>query len=97
MFIGLSMTDVNLMRWLGSRYDEVLADKLSQQRVAQRPLLKAGRAVARALERHYWIRTPRADHTQFISAHLERRGVLAYELPEWGKPFTDLMKRCFPA
>jgi len=95
VFIGLSMTDVNLMRWLGARFCEVQEDKLSQQRVSKKPLLAASKAVTRALDRHYWIRPADADPTRFISSHLERRGVASLEIDGWGAPLVDLLSECF--
>ena len=95
VFIGLSMRDVNLMRWLGQRYCEVEADKLA--RVVSGTLSSGDvhDSLRRTLDRHFWIRTAGDDPSGFISIHLERRGISSVEISGWGRPFNDLMAECF--
>ena len=74
LFIGLSMSDVNLMRWLGMHFGELVSSKLSQSRRQGWTPQRLQNSIREA-ERHYWIRTPDADPTGLISSHLRRRGV----------------------
>jgi len=97
LFIGMSMTDINVMRWLGVRSGEIVADRDAQRRAAP------GKAEASAeylehlaLAQHLWIRTASADPTGLVSKHLRRRGVRSVELSAWGAPFRRCMKVCFP-
>jgi len=97
VFIGLSMTDINIMRWLGVRYNEIVADRETQRRAA------AGLAQAsldelkkRALTQHVWVRTDSADETGLIAGHLRARGVESVVLPSWGAPFRAWMTDLFP-
>ncbi len=93
IFIGLSMTDANLMRWFGLRFTEFLRDRMSFYEYTGRG---AAEEKARdALSRHYWICTPADDPGRLIASHLERRGVVTVQIPNWGQPFADLMAECF--
>lgn len=95
IFIGLSMTDVNLMRWLGTRYNAVRDDVLAQHAARAS---NGGEARARdALQRHFWIRTAAADSHGLISQLLLERGVRAVPLEAWGEPFQRLMRDSFGA
>jgi len=94
VFIGLSMTDVNLMRWLGVRFNEIVNDKEAQYlQTVGANLGDARRAQRRALERHYWIKRPSVD--DLIEPHMAARGILPVHLDAWGAPFTALMQECF--
>lgn len=107
IFIGLSMTDPNLLRWLALRYNEVAADTHAQARRVARagdssPLagaFDAERMEARMAERlagHFWIRTPGDDTTGLLSQFLSRRGVEAVEIPSWSDgSFEALFRECF--
>lgn len=99
IFVGLSMTDVNLMRWLGVRALEILDDKHSQFRA--RPVRNDDalrRSQQNALQRHWWVRAGEVDSgTELIRHWLDSRGVRTVTLPSWGAPFADLLARCFPA
>ena len=95
VFVGLSMRDVNLMRWLGQRYCEVESDKLGQVRNGSLDAGDVGEGLRRTLDRHFWIRTRDTDPSGFVSMHLERRGISSVEIGSWGEPFYDLMAECF--
>lgn len=93
VFVGLSMHDVNLMRWLGTRYNAVRADVLSQHAG-----LASARGAARvrdALARHFWVHTRTADPHELIGALLKLRGVQPLRLSDWGAPFQRLMFESF--
>lgn len=96
IFIGLSMTDVNLMRWLGVRFNEVVDDKAAHYLSSKNPNPRRLRdAQRRALSRHYWITDRSWDRFDFVPNHLGHRGVRTVELKSWGAPFAELMKRTF--
>lgn len=107
LFVGLSMTDPNLLRWLGLRYNEIAHDADKQagrvQRVREMSVLKgafkeetlAARIESR-LAGHFWIRTPADDPTGLLSAFLLRRGVEAVMIPSWNDgSFDRLLRECF--
>jgi hypothetical protein len=100
VFIGVSMKDVNLVRWLGVRYHAIVTDKASQHAVASRKgrgPRNPERSRRSALERHFWIRPPSDDPDSLIGELLHERGVLSVEIDGWGAPFTALMAECFPS
>lgn len=88
IFAGLSMHDVNLMRWLAVRFEEVVRDaKRHGERDAERHL-----------RRHFWIHTANDDPTGIVSEVLDRRGVRSVELSSWHEgELADLLRACFPA
>jgi hypothetical protein len=102
LFIGLSMTDINVMRWLAVRANEIEQDKEEQyaeqsgeQADARN---RARRSVKTALERHFWIRAEADDPTGFIGRCLQLRGVRSVPLDSWrGPAFSQLLAECFPA
>jgi len=94
VFIGLSMTDLNITRWLGVRYNEILTDRQMQRQVVTRPGMGLEALQRRSLRRHYWVRTKDAAH-DIVAEHLECRGVSSVVLPQWGTPFNRLMRDCF--
>ena len=95
VFIGTSMTDVNLMRWLGTHFSELRADKLSQYLSEGKAPRLADKAAGRALRRHYWLRTDSSDSDNLITAHVYRRGVFSVSLQDWKQDFSGLMQACF--
>lgn len=97
VFIGLSMFDVNLIRWLGIRYHAVRSDKKSEHESSGRsgPAARL-RSERLALERHFWVRLPDDDPERLVSALLKERGVASVEIDGWGKPFERLIRGCFP-
>jgi hypothetical protein len=97
IFVGLSMSDVNLIRWLGVRYNAICDDKLSQAAIV-RPRRDTRTTQSRtraALARHFWIRTNAADPEGLVTQLLEERGVASVPIEAWGAPFEALVKRCF--
>lgn len=85
VFAGLSMRDVNLMRWLAVRFEEVSSDVRTH-----------GEPPDQALRRHFWIHVGSDDPTGILSDVLRKRGVRSVELPSWrGSAFRDLLRACF--
>lgn len=99
VFVGLSMTDINLLRWLGLRYCELVDDRRSQAEVAHGAPIspEVDEAIARSLTRHFWIRPEDGDgRMAFLSCSLKRRGVRSVPIVGWNSPdFDALMRRCF--
>lgn len=104
IFIGLSMTDINLLRWLALR--QVEFDKAEEQFLrawagnaeskSEIPFLDTT-SVRKKLSRHFWIRPASDDPTGFLSKFLENRGVHSVEIASWeGPSFQKLIERCFP-
>ena len=93
VFVGLSMTDINLIRWLALRALEFERDvketvESSHQVVG---------TVLRRFSRHYWIRPRSSDPTGFLSQFMRLRGIESVEIGEWKeKSFQDLIEECFP-
>jgi hypothetical protein len=83
IFVGLSMSDVNLIRWLGLRAVVVEADRTAQYPGLPEEIRSSTR---RALQRHFWIRPDADDPTGLVSALLERRGVTSVPIDGWGAP-----------
>jgi hypothetical protein len=108
VFIGLSMTDINLLRWLALRTLEWDRDVDELQRHGQKEELP-GDELARttneilvdfvriAFYQHFWIRPGSDDPTGFLSKFLSTRGIQTVELNNWAGPhFQQLMQKCFP-
>lgn len=89
VFIGLSMTDLNIARWLGTRANAI-----------ERESAGAPSAVQKArLRHHFWVRSrpgPTSPEA-FVTPILLARGVSAIDLDGWGPPFEQWVERCFPA
>jgi hypothetical protein len=84
VFAGLSMRDVNLLRWLAVHFEEVASDARTR---GEPPEL---------LRRHFWIHTPDDDPTGVLAEVLARRGVVSVQLPSWrGTQFSELLRTCF--
>jgi hypothetical protein len=98
VFLGTSMSDVNVLRWLAYRANEIRIDKAVQ--FAMRPeasVAGARRATLRALGRHYWIRTAGCDPTGFVARCMELRGIRSVTIPGWrGGALRELLSACFP-
>jgi hypothetical protein len=107
IFIGLSMTDSNLLRWLGQRYnviaDETHAQARRIQQIGSSSVLsgafdpdKLDARIESRLAGHFWIRAPGDDPTGLLSEFLNRRGVEAVEISGWSDgSFADLFHECF--
>ena len=98
LFIGLSMTDLNVLRWLAARADEIEVDKRNQFSPREQSPSRIDGAVRRALERHFWIHTPRDDPGGHLGDHLETRGVRSVLLENgWqSDDLSRLFKRLLP-
>jgi len=106
VFIGLSMTDINLLRWLALRTLEWDRDVDDVERLGEKLELKSGKELVTKLavnstragfSQHFWIRPGSADPTGFLSEFLAIRGIQAVELKNWTGPhFQQLMQKCFP-
>jgi hypothetical protein len=99
VFVGLSMTDLNLHRWLGTRSAELGRDKTSQYERQAGPEgpdpARLRDAHRRALERHYWITTSPEPHG-VLHEHLEARGVRSVVLERGWSELPALLDACFP-
>lgn len=95
VFIGMSMTDVNLMRWLGLRFYEFMTDRKAHYEYRGKSPVYAHKKATEALGRHFWLCSEQDDPSRLIASHLERRGVQTVTLPEWGGPFAELIGDCF--
>jgi hypothetical protein len=81
LFVGLSMTDVNLIRWLGMRSIAVEADRAAQYAGDPEKIRSSTR---QSLQRHFWIRPDSDDPSGLVSAVLDRRGVASVPIDRWG-------------
>jgi hypothetical protein len=95
LFIGLSMHDVNVLRWIGLRYHAIAEDKAAQSGRAVRDEEIRHRAVRTALERHFWIRPDSDDSDGLITDLMRERGVTSVRIASWGAPFGDLLRNAF--
>ena len=97
IFIGLSMTDINLLRWLALRTLERDRDDAEGRLRATWAAHGFAMSLRRQFARHFWIRPDSDDPSGFLSDFLRLRGVEAIEIPNWsGDSFCRLMRRCFP-
>jgi NAD-dependent SIR2 family protein deacetylase len=102
VFIGLSMTDINLLRWLALRTLEWNRDLEEAQRLSKQVVAEEMAVALRALRirqwfsQHFWIRPRSDDPTGFLSKFLALRGIHSVELKNWTGPhFQRLMQECF--
>jgi len=95
VFIGLSMTDINILRWLALRAIE--RDRDGQQTVESKGAVHQARFLDLGFRRHFWVRPASNDPTGFVTAFLGLRGVTGVEIENWaGGDFRALMEACFP-
>lgn len=89
VFIGLSMTDLNIARWLGTRANAIEREAGNAPAVVKKVRLR----------HHFWVRSrPRPDSPEaFVTPILLARGVSAIDLEGWGPPFEQWVERSFPA
>ena len=92
IFVGTSMYDVNLIRWLGVRYNAICNDVASQHGQSRAATRKRAHD---ALSRHFWIRNESSDPHGLISELLLARGVRSVRLEAWGAPFQKLLFESF--
>lgn len=95
IFLGVSMNDINLMRWLGNYASEVQRDKLSEFTLLGKSPRQSLKAAGRALRRHYWVRAESSDDQALLKSHLLRRGVYSVPIPDWDVGFAKLIGECF--
>ena len=95
LFIGLSMTDINLLRWMGLGSYEKDRDLIAATKANVSKLQQV--TIGKGYERHCWIRPAKDDPSGFLSEFLQLRGVNSVEIKDWkGEGFQQLMKACFP-
>jgi hypothetical protein len=95
LFVGMSMTDLNVWRWLALRAFEIAADCKSQSELerAEPP----AELYRRSLDRHYWITPEDNGDDGFLSECLALRGVRTVPIRSWNdSSFYELMRECFP-
>lgn len=94
VFLGSSMTDINLMRWLAVRANELIQDKRAQFADHGGSMR---RAIREAVERHFWIRPDSDDPTGFLSRCLLERGIQSVPIRAWqSNELAELFSRAFP-
>lgn len=94
IFVGMSMTDLNINRWLGLHAHDVETTKLANYEWLERPHAGTSRSIMRSLRRHYWIRRDGPD-LALIERHLLRRGVVSIPVADWSEDFNRLMSLAF--
>jgi hypothetical protein len=99
VFMGTSMTDINMIRWLAVRAVEIESDVRNQFGMHAQPDERELRqAVRETLDRHFWVRTQREDPTGFLGEYLELRGVRSVAIHSWeGEAFGQVLDAAFPA
>ena len=94
LFIGLSMTDINVLRWLALLRQERDRDALEVMRFSDRGFLRERGLSATT---HIWLRAEGDDPTGFLSEFFATRGVKAVTFKSWEGPhFSRLIERAFP-
>lgn len=99
VFIGCSMTDINVLRWLAVRANEIEADKETQfqHHPDGADGSRSRRAAQQAVQRHFWIRPDTDDAQGFLGRCLAIRGVHCVPIDSWtGSSFRELVAQCFP-
>jgi len=97
IFAGLSMTDINLLRWLAMRTLEMDRDLQAIRHVSGGAIIQQG-IVGHGFRRHFWIRPSSDDPTGFVSEFLNLRGVESVAIGSWaGRGLQTLLEECFPA
>src|SRR5258706_12860147 len=97
VFLGLSMTDINLLRWLALRALERDRDEFEGNRRAAWVGHGFRSSLRRQFMRHFWIRPDSDDRGQFLSEFLALRGVQAVPIADWdGNSLHRLLQKCFP-
>jgi hypothetical protein len=96
IFMGLSMTDINLLRWLALRTLEMDRDFAE---AVQNPLISPThfKIMRSQFGRHFWIRPRATDPSGFLSKFLWLRGIESVQIGSWqGIAFERLLEKCFP-
>jgi hypothetical protein len=97
VFVGLSMTDINVLRWLALRHVAVESDEARRPRGAEAGEAEAmNEAIHRGLTQHFWVRPRADDPSGFMTRFLAERGVVGVDIGPWAGPsFAKLMDECF--
>lgn len=97
IFVGLSMTDANVLRWLALRslaFAEDIEQWNARGRAGDSVFVRA--EMSRRLRRHFWIRPRSDDPSGLLSEFLDARGVVSVEVDDWtGPSFSELLDSCF--
>ena len=98
VFIGTSMIDLNIWRWLALRSLEIAEDYSRQQQAAgPHARRELAELYERSLNRHYWITCADEPEQAFLSQCLALRGVRTVPIESWtGRSFSQLMSECYP-
>jgi hypothetical protein len=95
VFVGLSMTDLNISRWLGLHANDVEQARLSDfdwsGGTGGASLVLSLR---RALRRHHWVRTGERAGA-LLERHLLRRGVASVPVRDWERDFDRRLRAAF--
>jgi len=105
LFFGLSMTDVNLWRWIGTRSGEI--QQTARARVERRSrdfgwptdqMVWSEIVDAHSHEQHFWIRAGQDENGDRVSAFLYRqRGIRTVRLDTWSyDSVCDVLADLFP-
>ncbi len=94
VFVGLSMTDLNVSRWLGLHAHDVEQARLSDFDWSGAAGADLVLSIRRSLRRHYWVRTDAPD-LELLERHLLRRGVVSAPVRDWDRDFDRRMRAAF--
>jgi hypothetical protein len=84
VFIGMSMTDPNILRWTATMALEVEADKREQFKSrSSQNYSEVNNSIRKALRRHYWIRAENDSSSADFEKLLLSRGVLTVKIKSW--------------
>lgn len=93
LFVGLSMTDYNINRWLGLHAHDVQSAKIDEVNWYGRSGKGLRRSIPASLRRHYWLRTD--GDNQLMDQHMLRRGVVPVKVHDWTDDFRKLIASAF--
>ena len=94
IFIGLSMTDINLLRWMALRNIELNRDIQEIERNQKSGINPE--FLHRIFQRHFWIRPASDDPNGFLTKFFNIRGINSVEIKDWtGNSFQKLIEKCF--
>lgn len=102
IFLGLSMTDLDVLRWLALRAHEVVMDAVRREgRKSSHPPGTPRGSMCETLDRHYWIRPePDGDSdapVRFLTECLQLRGVRSVPIASWtSRDLAEIFAACFP-
>ena len=95
VFVGLSMTDINLLRWLALRTLDRDRDASETEHLGK-PSLQT-KILDNMFYRHFWVRPGSDDPTGLLSEFLLARGIHSVPIETWkDEGFQTLVGECFP-